>query len=145
MGNTHAVTRINFEDMQVIQKRPNVFIIINTLPNADQGCLITHTISVEHEEEIINELLKKRDMNKPIVVYGKHCSDGEVEPKCKQLLGLGFRNINVYTGGLFEWILLQNIYDIALFPTTKCEIDLLKYKPRSALLLAGPGSLITDN
>jgi hypothetical protein len=32
-------------------------------------------------------------------------------------------------GGLFEWLMLQDIYGKELFPTTKKELDLLKFKP----------------
>lgn len=119
--------------MQLMQKNPEHYTIINTLPNAEQECLITNTIPADQEEHIINVLIKGK-LDKCIVVYGKHCNDAEVEPKCKQLMGLGFHNIYVYTGGLFEWLLMQNIYDTTMFPTTKPEFDLLKYKPNSSIL-----------
>ena len=49
--------------------------------------------------------------------------------KYEQLAKLGFRNIYVYPGGIFEWLCLQDIYSDELFPTTKKELDILKYKP----------------
>jgi len=42
---------------------------------------------------------------------------------------LGFTNVYVYPGGIFEWLLLQDIYGENEFPTTKIEIDILKFKP----------------
>jgi hypothetical protein len=46
-------------------------------------------------------------------------------------MGLGFRNVCVYSGGMFEWLLLQDIYGATSFPTTSKELDILKYKPPS--------------
>jgi len=34
----------------------------------------------------------------------------------------------VYPGGLFEWLLLQDIYGEDNFPTTKKEMDILRFK-----------------
>ena len=33
-----------------------------------------------------------------------------------------------YTGGLFEWLLLQDIYGSDMFKTTTEEVDHLKYR-----------------
>ena len=41
---------------------------------------------------------------------------------------LGFTNIALYLGGLFEWLLLQDIFGFDNFPTTTKTIDILKYK-----------------
>ena len=48
--------------------------------------------------------------------------------KYEQLVALGFTNVYVYVGGMFEWLLLQDIYGSELFPTTSEELDILKYK-----------------
>ena len=34
----------------------------------------------------------------------------------------------IYSGGLFEWLLLQDVYGKDEFPTMGCELDILKYK-----------------
>jgi hypothetical protein len=68
-----------------------------------------------------------------IIIYGKNCNDENVNKKYQQLLTIGFYNIFVYQGGLFEWLMLQDIYGKDLFPTNKKEVDLLKYKPQSIL------------
>jgi hypothetical protein len=104
------------------------YILINTLPIEKQDCLILNTIPAYLEEQKINELLKSgKDAN--IVIYGKNTNDDKVIAKYKQFFTLGFKNIYVYLGGLFEWLLLQDIYGKDEFPTTKQEFDLLKYRP----------------
>lgn len=122
--------RVNFEDVQHAIKTTDKFLIINTLPNNEQECLIQHTISIDTEEKIINEFLSEYNIsNKYIIVYGKNTNDITVEKRYKQLLTLGFQNVYIYIGGLFEWLNLQDIYGFAEFPTTKKIIDILKYKP----------------
>ena len=39
----------------------------------------------------------------------------------------------IYTGGLFEWLMLQDIYGDKEFLTTKKELDILKFKPNKVL------------
>ena len=51
------------------------------------------------------------------------------ENKCKQITNLGFKYVYLYCGGLFEWLLLQEIYGREEFPTTNYTLDILKYKP----------------
>ena len=46
---------------------------------------------------------------------------------------LGFKNIYVYPGGMFEWLLLQDIYGDDLFQTTSKIQDILKYKQPSLI------------
>jgi hypothetical protein len=46
----------------------------------------------------------------------------------------GFPEVYVYSGGLFEWMLLQDIYGQDEFPTTKKVLDILKWKPASQLI-----------
>jgi hypothetical protein len=55
--------------------------------------------------------------------------------KYNQLKSLGFYNVFIYTGGLFEWLMLQDIYGDNEFPTSKKEIDILKYKQSKVLNL----------
>jgi len=113
--------------MQKAVKNNEIYIIINTLDSFNQKCLIKNTIKVEEEEIIINNLLKKAK-DKIIIIYGKNCNDDKVYKKYEQLIGLGFTNLYVYVGGMFEWLLLQDIYGKELFPTTSEELDILKYK-----------------
>ena len=135
MGNTQSMKKINYEDMQTVVKNPEVYLIINTLSPSEQKCLIVNTTVAEEEEIIINKYMKE-NKNIRIIVYGKNCNDETIQKKYQQLLTLGFYNIFVYTGGMFEWLLLQDIYGKDLFPTTKKELDLLKYKPCQLLNIA---------
>jgi hypothetical protein len=119
----------NFEDVQQMIKNKNT-IIINVLPTSQQTCLIKNTLSINSEVKIMNELLKT-NKSVTIIVYGKNTSDINVKKKQGQLISLGFYNVFIYMGGLFEWLLLQDIYGKDEFPTTSEELDLLKFKPPS--------------
>ena len=132
MGNTQSMKKINFEDMQTVIKNAEIYLIINTLPPTDQSCLIVNTTVAADEESLINKFLKE-NKNVRIIIYGKNCNDDTVQKKYQQLLSLGFYNIYVYNGGLFEWLMLQDIYGKELFPTTKKELDLLKFKANQLL------------
>ena len=129
MGNTKSVQKVNFEDIQFLLKNKKP-ILINTLDQTDQTCLIKGTISVIEEEEVINTYMKK-NMNVTIVIYDKNSNSEKLLQKYNQLLGLGFYNIYIYPGGLFEWLCLQDIYGFENFPTTSKELDILRYKAKS--------------
>ena len=103
MGNGSAAQKINFEDMQKAINDKNIS-IISTLPTHKQDCLISNTLTPVAEIECINNL---------------------------QLIKLGFKNIAIYSGGLFEWLLLQDIYSEDLFPTKGTATDMLLYKGSS--------------
>jgi hypothetical protein len=132
MGNQQSIQRFNFEDIQTAINNKDRYIIINTLAISEQQCLIPNTIIFTEEENIINELISNRN-NKSIIIYGKNGNDMSIYDKYEQLSKLGLINIYIYPGGIFEWLCLQDIYGDELFPTTKKELDILKYKPRSKL------------
>lgn len=126
MGNTYSVKKINFEDMQYFINETNVT-IISTLPESKQECLIINTIQAKAETNMLNELLKQ-NIDRKIVLYGMNSSDDAIVTKYNQLTKLGFCNVYVYVGGLFEWVLLQDVYGDDSFPTTKKELDILQFK-----------------
>jgi len=128
MGNAQSIPRINFEDIQYSIKNRETTVIINTLSNTIQDCLIKNTIPSYQEEELINNLIKTGRKDIKIIIYGKNSNDDTVYKKYQQLVQLGFYQVYIYTGGLFEWMLLQDIYGAEDFPTTKKELDILKYK-----------------
>jgi hypothetical protein len=133
MGNSHSsIQKINFEDTQTACKNPEIYLLINTLPDSEQGCLIVGSVNANQEEAIINKHLRG-SKNIQIIVYGRNCNDDKVFKKYQQLLQLGFHNVFIYLGGLFEWLMLQDIYGFNEFPTTTKQLDLLKYKPRQQL------------
>lgn len=134
---------INFEDMQFAINEQNkqltntyqakTILIINTLDSYHQNCLISGTVSIDTEVELINAHLKKyKDIK--VIIYGMNSCDDTCFKKYEQLVKLGFYNVYIYGGGLFEWLLLQDIYGTELFPTNNTSsIDLLKYKGRTKL------------
>ena len=134
MGNKQSSSiKINYEDMQYIIKNPEGHLLINTLSTTEQNCLIINTININNEENIINTCIKRGAKDIKIIIYGKNSNDEKLYNKYSQLTSLGFYNVYVYTGGLFEWLMLQDIYGEKEFPTTKKELDLLKYKPNKVL------------
>ena len=72
-----------------------------------------------------------KDKSITIVIYDKNANAPNLMKKYEQLLGLGFTNVYIYPGGLFEWLCLQDIYGHDNFQTTTNELDILKYKSRS--------------
>jgi hypothetical protein len=131
MGEQSSVKKVNFEDIQeIIKKQRKEYILINVLPSEEQNCLISGTIKYSEEESIINANLNK---NLGIIVYGKNANENKVLEKYSQLLNLGFARVYIYPGGLFEWLLLQDIYGQEEFSTTNFELDILKYRPKSHL------------
>ena len=125
MGNTCSVRKANYSTVQNTIQDSNC-VIISTLPLTRQDCLITGTISASTETSLINTLLKK-STNTRIIVYGENAADDTASKKCCQLVSLGFKDIQVYSGGLFEWLLLQDIYGEDNFPTTSRQLDILSY------------------
>jgi len=130
MGNVQTTKKVNYEDIQIVIKKriPNT-LLINTLCYNEQDCLIPNTVNANIEEKIINDNIKNVDIN--IILYGKNNNDENVQKKYLKLTELGFKNIFIYPGGLFEWLSLQDIYGKKSFPTTKKELDILKFKPES--------------
>ncbi len=127
MGNISSVNKVNYAFVQnTIYNSGEIILLINTLSYDKQDCLIKNTINASNEEELINKYLKNNKAIK-ILIYGENSSDNKVIDKYNQLYKLGFVKIYVYLGGMFEWLLLQDIYGDEEFPTTSKIIDILKY------------------
>lgn len=126
MGNEISISKIGYEDVQYAIK--NGYLIINTLPLNKQSCLIKNTINYNDEERVINDLINNGDSNACIIIYGENSLDESTFSKCKKLIQFGFLNIHIYVGGVFEWLLLQDIYGFDNFPTIGRELDLLKFR-----------------
>jgi rhodanese-related sulfurtransferase len=129
MGNTPSIPKVNFEDIQHAIQHPDKYLLINTLTPSSQNLLIVNTLHSDNEETMMNHLLNigKKDID--IIIYGKNANDDMVYKKYQQLVSLGFYNVYIYPGGLFEWLLLQDIYSNTEFKTTSTDLDILKYKP----------------
>jgi hypothetical protein len=131
---THSSNKIGFDDVLYAIKNPNRYILINTLPNDSQNCLIKGTIPSEIEEQTINNYLNQSSNMFPnVIIYGKNSTDLSVDKKERQLIDLGFDEVHIYSGGMFEWLLLQDIYGISDFPSTSKTLDILKYRPHEKL------------
>jgi hypothetical protein len=134
MGNSQSIKRVNFEDIQfILNAKSDIYVLINTLNENMQGCLIPTTVSIQEEVELLNKILKQRDKHIKIIIYGRNCNDEKIYTKYSQIESLGITNVFIYTGGLFEWLMLQDIYGFEEFPTTKKELDILKYKSNQVL------------
>ncbi len=127
MGASVSLNKISFQDM--IYSINNNYTIITVIKTDD--CLIKGTVNIYNEEKIINELWDKKLLSNPIIIYGTNSSDENVIVKYKQLHDLGFTHLYIYPGGLFEWLLLQDVYGKEDFPTSSNELDILKYKGKS--------------
>lgn len=126
MGNINSINRVNFKDIQYAIA--NNMMIINTLDINNQECLIKNTLKPEDEISTINDIIQKGRFDQKILIYGENCSDNSIVKKYYQLHKYGLKNIYIYMGGLFEWLLLQDIYGADEFPTTSEIIDILKYR-----------------
>jgi hypothetical protein len=131
MGSQQSIQKCNFEDVQYGIQNSGKIIIINTMPPINQDCLIQGTTNIREEEALINKLVSQ-NIGCRIIIYGLNSNDESIYKKYNQLLHLGFTNITIYIGGMFEWLCLQDIYGDDDFPTTKKELDILRYKPVSA-------------
>ena len=134
MGNSNGkMEKVGFEYVQNFINTTAKPILINTLQTDKQECLIPNTVLASLEESIINDFLKNGNTTVAIIVYGSNCNDNTTFVKYNQLVSLGFKNIYIYTGGMFEWLLLQDVFGFNDFPTTikVRELDFLKYKTKS--------------
>jgi len=143
MGNqVSLIPKVSYEDIQMVVYRnshvQHSTLLINTLPPGLQHCLIKTTLDIRFEERVVNALIHKNP-DIMIIVYGKNSNDITIINKYDQLVKLGFTNVHIYTGGIFEWMLLHEIYGKDLFKITKYEIDILRYRPKSVLLAAMVG------
>jgi len=86
-----------------------------------QHYLIKGTLPAVEEAERINEYLYKNKKIE-IIIYGMDAQDPSISKKFTQLKTLGFENVSVYMGGLFEWALLQEVYG-SNFPTEGALAD----------------------
>lgn len=133
MGSSQSLQKVNFEDVQFAVRNKGSHIFINTLTHDKQETIIPHTIPASDEERIINDLINKSRFDLHIIIYGENANDDTVLLKYKQLFSFGFRNIFIYCGGLFEWLMLGEIYGIDEFPRTRPKADILRYKAKRLL------------
>lgn len=142
--------KVGFEDILVVvnhykKKSPTArrYWLINTLSVHEQSVLLPYTIPCHLEEGLINEVLDDYSENPSdyyVVIYGKNNVDDTVDKRFKQLIQLGFPNVFVYYGGLFEWNLLRDIYGNDRFELdAKSDDDPLRWAPPGKFRTSPPG------
>ena len=122
---------VGFEDVRKVVLNHAKYILINTLPADSQDTLIQNTVPCEREEIVINEMISDYNSpDRPILIYGRNSCDISVDAKYAQLRSLGINDIYIYSGGLFEWLLLHDIYGADEFPirTSAKTHDLLRFR-----------------
>lgn len=130
MGNSESINTANFDDVRMSKGCS----LIHVMDEGEQNVMIKGTLSIEDEIDVINDILSKQMQTESvIIIYGKNTDAvPKLVKRYRQLRGLGFINTFVYFGGLFEWLLLQDIYGIGEFQIenlTNLKIDALQYKP----------------
>uniref|UniRef100_A0A6C0ET26 Rhodanese domain-containing protein n=1 Tax=viral metagenome TaxID=1070528 RepID=A0A6C0ET26_9ZZZZ len=125
MGVMYSLPSYKFNELQTRMK--GSIILINTMNTSKQDCLIKNTLKANVETEQINKLLKN-NKNQEIVVYGVHHTDISVINKYNQLKKLGFKNVYIYYGGMYEWLLLQEVFGNNNFQTDGMIKDIVEYK-----------------
>ena len=125
MGVMYSMPSYNYIQLQ--DRMKHEIVLINTMPLIKQDCLIKGTIKASNEEDYMNKLLKT-NKNKEIIIYGIHHTDLSVIKKYNQLKKLGFKNVHIYFGGMYEWLLLQEVFDITNFQTDGYIKNIVDYK-----------------
>lgn len=110
-------------------------ILISTLPEDTQGCLIPQTVACHDEERWINDVLERKKQGLyTVIVYGANHLDATVDRKCAQMRTMGFRSVHAYLGGMFEWLLLHEVFGEENFPVAQPSRsgvpDILAFRPR---------------
>ena len=95
--------------------------------DSQQMCLIKGTTTAQQEIILFNNYFSSIK-DKYVVIYGANSNCEKLFHKYNQINSMGFRKVYIYIGGLFEWLLLQDVYGEDLFPTTSKDNDILNYK-----------------
>lgn len=92
--------------------------------------VLARLFSFTDNDDDVKDKDQQRNVPRKIILYGKNAQDKSPWAKRRELIRVyGFEEteITIYVGGLFEWMLLQEIYGPTLFPTTIVEKDLLRF------------------
>jgi hypothetical protein len=121
-GSSLNVQRATFDEV-----REGKGLLISVLDETDQRVLVKGTVPCGDEVGEVERAIREKQ---PIVIYGKNAHDDKIWLKYKQLTKLG-GSARVYVGGLFEWLLLHEVYGSDAFPLTTPEmVDLYQYRPK---------------
>lgn len=119
--------RVNFEAVPTASADGLLLTTLGSSPGADPECAIAGTVPECQEAGRIKDVLSSSP-DIPIVIYGSNSVDVAPFEKWRNLTQRGFTNVTVYTGGLFEWLLLREVYGAEVFPVTNPQNDLLRFK-----------------
>lgn len=135
MGTTQSSP--NFANYGMMQNAINTGkTIIHIMDVADELILIKGTLKAHQEVDQINNWLSNNTFHNDIYIYGYSNADfNKLLQRQKQLHGLGFKHVYIYFGGMFEWLLLRDVFgetEFLLDGVIKgAVVDILKYnKPR---------------
>ena len=113
---------IGSEDLKLLMRKHNAH-LFNGLPIGYTNCNIKGTVDPENAKEYIKNLNKEKDL---VIVYCANATCSASHSFASKELR-GFKNKFLYTGGLYEWLLLQNFYSEKKFPTIgKCKLETMK-------------------
>jgi hypothetical protein len=127
-----APSRVGFDDVLGAIAAPKTHIIISTLPEDKQDVLFPNTLSYRTEEDAVNDLVAAGNTTIPILIYGRDATDASPDKKYAQLRSLGFTDVHIYAGGMFEYLLLRDVYGAAKFPLEGAGVrkaDPISYQP----------------
>ncbi len=136
MGTTQS--SIDFANYSTIQNAiRSGKTIIHIMNVSDETILIKGTLPANKEVEQINNWILNNAFENEIYIYGYSNADfNKLLQRQKQLLGLGFKHVYIYFGGMFEWLLLRDVFGETEFQldgvVTGAVVDILKYnKPHN--------------
>ena len=92
MGNSQSSQKINYEDVQYVIKNSELHILINTLNEIEQVCLIPNTVNINKEVELINQFIKMGNKQVKIIIYGRNCNDEKIYAKYKGIFKIKYDN-----------------------------------------------------
>ncbi len=106
--------------------------VVHIMDVSDETILIKGTLTAYQEVEKINLWISNGAFDNEIYIYGYSNADfNKLLQRHKQLLGLGFHKVYIYFGGMFEWLLLRDVYGATEFPLDGlikgAMVDILKY------------------
>ena len=120
------MNKADYEDLRNMSEET---VLISTFPETEQLVLIKGTTTVENELSSVETALRT---SCPIIVYGRNANDETICKKYRQLQRLGHKHVYVYFGGMWEWLLLQDVYGADEFETTSYG-EPLSFRPESDL------------
>jgi hypothetical protein len=125
-----AVKVITKSPPHQLPQNPNTILINTFTPvQQQQHGLIRGTTLADKEEQMVQSALE-RDLSITILVYGHNALDPLPYRQADKLRNLGFANVYVYVGGMFEWLLLCDLYGPDQYPLmTVQEEDPMHHAP----------------